>query len=154
MRLMFVFAILCATLMAEEKGETPLQVPKNWQKIDTGAFTFYAPPDFKNVPVNGIDSFVGEYENADWRVHFDFGSWSNKLNDKDYTTKEIVIDNRRGHLAFKDKFSGVYLPDVYPPQNGGSSHLNVCIDFKKEDGDKKLAEIILRSLEFRKLEKK
>lgn len=148
MRLIIAFALLCVPLFAEEKKESPLRVPDDWQKFDYGEFLFYVPADVKRLPPGGIDSLVGKFESDDWRIQFDYGTFSNKLDDKTFTKKEVVIDKRSGHISTKENFMGVYLPHVYPALPSGAFHLNLCIHFKKDGIDPKLAETMLRSLEF------
>lgn len=85
----------------------PSHVPTNWVQIDTHRFTFCLPPNIKQIPYQGIDSFVGAYESDSVHLRFDYGLYSNAL-DKweleasgctDYTSHETIIHGEKAHIA-------------------------------------------------------
>jgi hypothetical protein len=55
--------------------------PADWQKIDAGAFSLYAPRGWKFHKKQGIDSYVGEIAGGGVVLSFDFGQFSNSLSD-------------------------------------------------------------------------
>lgn len=76
-----------------------------WIAIENHAFSFRLPPEFKEVPVQGIDSFVRNYAGPGIDLSFDFGSYSNDFNGWDPTTKyELVkINGRKAKIGTGEK---------------------------------------------------
>lgn len=79
-------------------------VPAGWQKIDAkGHFTFYVPPGMKAGDVRGIDSYVGAYRNAEMRVSFDYGWYSDPLNSyskgPEYKESFVELSGRKAKLV-------------------------------------------------------
>ena len=52
-----------------------------WVQVDARTFTFFVPPDIKSTPVIGIDSFVRAYKGDSIPLDFDYGLYSNALED-------------------------------------------------------------------------
>lgn len=71
--LLFLLPILfgCNTSQKRADGE--------WKTIVVGAYEFDFPPDFKLIPEEGIDSYVGRVEGDSIRFGFDYGVYTNKL---------------------------------------------------------------------------
>ncbi len=89
-----------ATGPAPTQPARPEGVPKEWVLVTAGtAFTFWAPADLKEMPVKGIDSFVGRYASPTMQVEFDYGWWSNKLDDPKYAREAITLDGKPAFLA-------------------------------------------------------
>ena len=64
-------AALALSLLASPALAQPAD---DWVVVKAGnAFTFEAPPDLKAVPVQGIDSLVGEYRGDRFSLQFDYG---------------------------------------------------------------------------------
>lgn len=117
-------------------------IPADWQTVRAGsAFTFRAPPDLKEVPVMGFDSFVGQYENDAFDVSFDYGRYSNPLTDADLVGKEVTVDGRKARLARKDKYLGIHFAKLTELDG-------LTISVKLKTGDEQQAEAILRSVDF------
>jgi hypothetical protein len=72
-----------STLLACSASSDPVQVPKGWRFFDAGPFTFYAPSDVADVPLNGkpIDSYVREFQGDAVILMSDYGAYSNSLGD-------------------------------------------------------------------------
>lgn len=72
-------AALAVSLLAHPALAEPAD---DWVLVKAGnAFSFQAPPDLKAVPVQGIDSLVGEYRADRFSLQFDYGLYSNTLDD-------------------------------------------------------------------------
>lgn len=52
------------------------EIPKDWQKIETEDFSFSIPPTMKDKNVEGIDSFVMEFENDEITLGIEYGDYS------------------------------------------------------------------------------
>ena len=110
--ILLVFAILGS---CSGSYETPVVTPPDdWQLIKAGdKFTFRAPSDLQPRNVKGIDSFVGEYTSPTLELTFDYGWYSNSLNDEGYSGSWTTIDGRRAWIATKDDKTGVHFPQVH-----------------------------------------
>lgn len=51
----------------------------DWQTIDAGPFHFHLPPQYEEVEVQGIDSYVRKFEGDGDIVSFDYGWYSDPL---------------------------------------------------------------------------
>jgi hypothetical protein len=92
----FLGAALALSLLA---GPAVAQPADDWITVKAGtAFTFEAPPDLHSVPVQGIDSFVGEYQGDHFSLQFDYGLYSNRLDelraDSRFEREAVMIDGR------------------------------------------------------------
>jgi hypothetical protein len=79
------------------------QADDDWITVKAGtSFTFEAPADLKPVPVQGIDSFVGQYANAKFSLMFDYGQYSNRLEElrgnPQFEAETTVIDGRKAEI--------------------------------------------------------
>ncbi len=77
-----------------------LAAADDWITVKAGkAFTFEAPADIQPIPVQGIDSFVGQYGSARFSLLFDYGAYSNSLGGPDenpgFDIEKTMIDGRR-----------------------------------------------------------
>ena len=71
--------------------EPVMNVPKEWKEIRAGnSFSLYAPPGTTFRSERGIDSFVGGFDGANFRITFDYGAYSNHLNDEVADTRYRV----------------------------------------------------------------
>lgn len=90
-------AALALSLLATAASAEPAD---DWVTTKAGqAFTFEAPPDLRSVPVQGIDSFVGRYKGDRLALQFDYGLYSNTLQDlredPRYEAETVEIDGRQ-----------------------------------------------------------
>lgn len=65
--------------------------PIGWKMIDAGSFSIFAPPGWKFDRLQGVDSYVGEFVGDGFVLNFDFGEYSNSL-DEDQASYVITYD--------------------------------------------------------------
>lgn len=65
--------------------------PVGWKKIDAGSFSLFAPPGWKFHRLLGVDSYVGEFVGDGVVLNFDFGEYSDSL-DEDQASYVITYD--------------------------------------------------------------
>lgn len=91
----------------ERRTVAPCPMPKldvrSWLPVEQKRFTFSIPPDFREVKIQGIDSWVREFQSADSAVSlkFDWGSYSNPLTTPTYGVTACVerIGGRQARLV-------------------------------------------------------
>lgn len=109
--LFLAFNVACAQNAQSKK---PV-IPDGWNKIEACGITFYAPPDFKEENVKGIDSCVKRYRNDNISLFLDVlkfkleqsASRRDEYSDeKDFQIVKTNIDNRKAeiitHYAVED----------------------------------------------------
>ncbi len=115
-----LFLIVSAS-MATESG-----LPDNWINVSANQkFDLMAPAGTEVHPAKGIDSFVGSIEAPDFSLSFDYGRYSNPLNDMSgdakYEIRDVVIDGKAANVitAYAPRFStdrpyfiGIHFPEV------------------------------------------
>jgi hypothetical protein len=77
-----VFAIaLAVSVVACGSVPDPVSVPAGWKRTDVGPFSFWAPPDLRDLPLAGVptDSYVREFQGKDLVIFFDYGFYSSAL---------------------------------------------------------------------------
>jgi hypothetical protein len=140
-------AMLLLTLIGlvggcDSTDSSPPAVPRDWQTIRAGtAFSFKAPPDLKSVPVQGVDSFVGSYASPTLEVMFDYGWYSNSMNDPGHTSRPVEIDGKQARLISKDDVVAIHFPKV-----DGATKLTMSVRLKGADAT--TAEMLLQSIDF------
>lgn len=101
-------------------------VPADWVKVAAGSeFDLMAPAGTEFHPAEGIDSFVGSFEAPDFKLSFDFGRYSNPLNDLSgdakYEIRNVLIDGKAANIvtAYSSRFStdhpyfiGIHFPEI------------------------------------------
>jgi hypothetical protein len=112
---------LLATTMLSGCGRPKLtqSAPAGWDKVDAGPFSILAPPGWKFHKQQGIDSFVGEFVGTGVTLEFDFGAWSNPLEEE--KEPEYIV-NQKSIGGFPAKIvspqapghgiTGIYFHDV------------------------------------------
>jgi hypothetical protein len=76
--------------------------PSGWRKVEsgtTGTFSIYAPPGWEFHQRRGIDSFVGEFAGDGVVLLFDFGRYSNPLNEAHEPTYVVAHESVGGYRA-------------------------------------------------------
>ncbi len=106
-------------------------------------FSFDAPPETKEKPVQGVDSLVGVYQIGDIELHYDYGSYSSPLTEFDrydgYMREEVVIDGWAAELVTTDTGNmGVVFPKV-----PSGAKLTLYARFKKLESSEIVREILL-----------
>ncbi len=69
--IIIVFVLFCSCRHDHSAGQ--------WQTIEVGDYRFDFPPDFELIEEQGIDSYVGKIAGDSMVFHFDFGYYSNRL---------------------------------------------------------------------------
>src|SRR6266446_1966001 len=107
MRIWIQLAI--GVLLAGQWGCTPpssISPPAGWVQVDARKFVFFVPPDVKSVPTMGIDSFVGQYKGDSISLDFDYGFYSDGLQDAEggfnYVSHLERIDGKKARMASFD----------------------------------------------------
>lgn len=89
----------------------------SWVVIDRGKFSFLVPPEFSEVKVQGIDSWVGEFLAADSsaKLTFDWGWYSDPLTRPELVSqshfescKEIIGERRARLITLQFGGAGPY----------------------------------------------
>ncbi|MBI5434782.1 MAG: hypothetical protein HZA52_18260 [Planctomycetes bacterium] len=113
-------------------GEPRVAPPDGWREFERGRVRFTAPADLVDRELQGIDSLVGGYESAAFRVDFDFGWYSDDSfggrydgrTMRDGTLEATTLGERPARLATWSTKSasndaagfahglGLYVPDV------------------------------------------
>lgn len=112
----------CDNSITRDRGEKdappvdPWDIPDGWQQIEAGdAFTFYAPADLEEIPVQGVDSFVGRYTSPALVVEFDYGWYSDPLDGDhgpEWNGSWTRIGGKRARIARSGDLAGVHFPEV------------------------------------------
>ena len=93
-----------------------------WQEIDAGTFFVSIPRGWEFHKLRGIDSYVGEITGSGTRLQFDYGSYSNPLDDlsnQDYSISFEYIHGRQAKIVFPKTpgrgMTGVYFDGLAGP---------------------------------------
>ncbi len=80
---------------AKEFSQTK-KIPKDWQKIETEDFSFSMPPTMKKNDVQGIDSFMIQFENDEITLNIEYGDYSadvaSQLQSYEGQKEQTIID--------------------------------------------------------------
>jgi hypothetical protein len=115
--------------------------PGEWQTFDFGYFELLAPPEFREIPVQGIDSYVGKLATPDSTrvIGFDWGAYSDPLDRRFYEKNygyqecyETIGGYPAKSVAFRltdASWSELYYDDFFAASSwrsvGGGAHLTV-----------------------------
>ena len=86
-----------------------------WQELDAGRFSISAPPGWQFHKLQGIDSFVGFFVGDGVRLDFDFGAYSNPLDDAkspEYSISYEYIEGFKARIVCARK-SGQGVTGIY-----------------------------------------
>jgi hypothetical protein len=92
----------------------------------------------KRVPVKGIDSFVGEFANAELNLSFDYGMWSDPLTGSYGTLlqrESVQIDGRPALLVvwrLKEPSPSPILSANHVPESTHTAKLTVSAGCREE----------------------
>jgi hypothetical protein len=98
-------------------------IPLEWKIVNEHYFEFMVPRNMNKIEVQGIDSFVGRYKNESIDLSFDYGGWSDKLNDfpegiRDFQSVQDTINGRRAKIVSYSKSDSRYFMAVHFPEPG------------------------------------
>lgn len=155
-------AILATALL--RVGATAEEVALNaWKTVDAkGHFSFSVPADMEERAVQGTDSYVGEFHNNNIHLSFDYGWWSDPLEDTSrpqYQEAIVEIDGKRAKQVtfFLPKpeeappfVAAVHFSDVGdgPDKGGGTTRLTMFARCRSP-ADQETAKRIFSSIRFR-----
>jgi hypothetical protein len=71
----------------------------NWQKVDAGAFSIFAPVGWQFHQLPGVDSYVGKFSGDDIELKFDFGPHTDSLSREKEPIYTIAYDHIDGLRA-------------------------------------------------------
>lgn len=89
-----------------------------WKRLDAGAFSLYAPPGWEFHQKQGIDSYVGEFSGESILLHFDYGLYSNPLEEEKppkYTVTHEQIGGKKAKIV-SPQTDGKGLTAIYFPR--------------------------------------
>ena len=100
--LLFVLAFASAAFGADPQALG--SAPPDWTRLYAkDAFSLLAPPGTRFVPLQGINSFVAAFKNPTFNLEFDYGMYSNSLDefigDRRFTVESTTIDGLNGRLV-------------------------------------------------------
>ena len=141
-------------------------IPDGWEVLRNGVFSFAGPHDLRNVPVQGVDSFVGQFESQEFYITFDYGWYSDnsfdghlgRTTNSTFQVEEVSVNGKRARFA---SYAGnehpeshpfvyaAYFPDVLGNGEGTAGetrlYFRVCY---KDAALKDVARLILTSIRF------
>ncbi len=137
------------------------------RKTDAGPFTLALPEGLRQLPASGIDSHVGRYETLGFRVSFDYGAYSNRLehvSDPGQTRTPLIVDGRACVLvSWRENGSLPHHTAIHFPLTNKDGGLGSSVGFIVEEANgltlnisytrpelAKIAEQICRSIRFKK----
>jgi hypothetical protein len=128
----------------------PSQAPASgWVKLEAGAFSLYAPPGWQFHKEQGIDSYVGKFTGDGIVLHFDYGLYSNPLDEATapkYTVTHEEIEGRKAKIV-SPRVPGTRLTAVYFSKVRDSDKLCVWANYLTE-AQQTLVLKILRTIRF------
>jgi hypothetical protein len=136
--LILLILVTLALLISEEKtlcGIGCLQ-PSEYTTIDEGPFTFKVLGNWHKDEIQGIDSLVGRYTQNGKSIFFDYGWYSNSLDnlkDNDlYNEESIMIDGHEAKLV--TSWDRIYVTAVHikDGDNGLTFVVNSGESFERE----------------------
>ncbi len=112
---------------AHEQQATDAAVPSGWSKVDAVAFSVFAPSSWQFRQLQGIDSYVGEFTGDGIVLKFDFGRYSNPLQEEKEPAYVVVYKSVGGLSAkiVNPKLPGHGVTGIYFPRAFGSNKLSL-----------------------------
>lgn len=147
------FQFLLPFLLLGCQSNDPLPVPQEWETFETNVFSFQGPADLKRQHVQGIDSYVGQFGNGEIELNFDYGSYSDPLDDNHkkndgYLAKRTKVDLKKATVVTykrsdpEDQFlfcAGIHFPDT----GDGQTKLTLFGRAKTQEGQDQLSLLFL-----------
>lgn len=119
-----------------------------WIKIDANTFSLNAPKGWELHQDRGIDSYVGKFVGDDVTLHFDYGHYSNPLDEAaapKYSISYERVGGRKAKIVSPRGQEG--LTAIYFPKVNDSDKLCVWANNLTE-GQRNLVLRILRTIRF------
>ena len=102
------------------------EVPAGWAKVSAAReFHLMAPAGTEYRPGKGIESLVGSFESADFKLSFDYGAYSDALQhlrgDAGYAVRDIMVGGKPAKVvtaraprlsADRPYFIGIHFPEI------------------------------------------
>jgi len=133
-----------------------------WREEDLNVFSLLLPADMIEEEVQGTDSFVGQYNRAGMTLGFDYGWYSNPLNDHcdqpEYQESQIELSGKPARIiSFRNEdqdftpgysyVAGLYVPNVFESESGAVDKLQADVQYNNAE-EKAIARCILESVRF------
>ncbi len=121
-----------------------------WQRLDAGQFSISAPPGWEFHKLQGIDSYVGEFVGDGVRLGFDFGAYSNPLDDAKsptYLISDEYVGGFKARIVYPKK-SGHGITGIYFPNLGHRNKLTVEVQ-NLDTVQRDIVLTMFRSIQFR-----
>jgi hypothetical protein len=132
-----------------------------WTSADAGPFSLRLPAGYRKVPVQGIDSFVGEYRAPRRALHFDYGVYSSTLEewrsaDADFRSCRMEIGGHLAKVVTARAEKGGYLAgatwrELEKGDELGATHLTMAATSADADGQRE-ALAVFGSVRFKTME--
>ncbi len=108
-----------------EKSRWAPSQHSSWHKVDAGPFSILAPSGWEFHQLQGIDSYVGEFVGDGVVLNFDFGRYSNPLDEAKKPAYAVVHESIGGSDAkiVSPKKPGHGVTGIYFPKVSGSNKL-------------------------------
>jgi hypothetical protein len=146
---------------AADPCAAPFVPVADWQEVGGRAFTMRLPPGLERVRVQGIDSEVGEWSDTDRRVAYDYGWYSDKLENppegaRELTRCEVTVAGRPVRIVRFRSRDGKQVVEAHWPAVGapeeprGPSNTLTIHTEARAARDAELLLAIVHSVRFRK----
>jgi len=151
------------TFNVEAGEEDAPAFPPNWIEFRArDVFTFMGPDDLVNRPVQGIDSFIGDYRSQTIRVFFDYGWYSPpaecRSTELECETEQIEVDGKQATLLrgrMRDhEGNAFFIAMVYVPEVKRDPYFEDIWDrlslfaTSVQEQERDVLELIVRSVDF------
>lgn len=124
--------------------------PSGWVKLDAGTFSIYGPPGWEFHKGQGIDSYVGSFSSEGVVLRFDFGRYSNPLDQYHEPAYVVAHEAISGYQAkiVSPRIPGQGTTGVYFKRAGGSNRLCLWGD-DLEETQQQIALKMFRTIQFK-----
>jgi hypothetical protein len=159
-----IVVLLFITQTAGVNNAQTSNLKRNWKQFKKCYFTFSAPRTLKDLKTKGTDSCVGDFEDENIKIMFDYGWYGGKEKKRDYMLdfheQTIEIDGKPGQLTtyiFNDQpnhrnakkyRSSIYVELGGSRENGNTVTSLVMIIAVKKKEDWETAKEIFKTIKF------
>lgn len=112
--IMIALMVTTPDLLSKKRdSEIYTNIGNGWHKIDLGTFSIETPSEFKYIKEQGIDSYVGLITNKIDTLYFDYGWYSNALDEQGFAHSYDTINGVPAITVFSETNGiGLHLPKV------------------------------------------